>query len=212
MSYYGESTIAINTKGSAETEFVSATFKASVTTQAKTGPAAKEKAAPIIEMIKKSILLYATTAKLDTERMKTTFSVDVDTHRSTGDFIGYMAIYTITFTGKNVAMAPAVHDALTSIEGVQAPTPVYNLNDSAEVHARAFKVAADQAKVKFDNQCAALGLDPSFYEVKSWSIQEEEPRGKFLTFTEGATPKAVGLEPGKASLDMRVSFAYTRKA
>lgn len=212
MSYYGDRVISVNVKGAAETEFISATFKASVTMQGRTGPAAKEKAIPIIENIKKTILSHADKAVIDTTRLKTTFAVDVARDRQTGQSIGYEAVYTITFTGKNVVAAPAVHDALTSIEGVQAPTPIYNVNDASAVHAVAFADAVAKAKVKFNDQCAALGLTASDFFVTSWNIQHEEPRGKTLGFTEGAGPKPVGLEPGKASLDMQVSFAYAPKS
>ncbi len=206
--YYGDSTISVNVKGSTETEFTSATFNASVTGYGKTGPEAKEKVFPVIEKLKKTILSHAEPAGIDTTRLKTTFDVLVDNDRATGAFVGYKAVYTIKFTGKNVTAAPAVHDALTSIESVQAQTPVYNLDDSAEVHGRAFNDAAAKAKTKFIYQCKALNLDPNHYVVKSWSIIDEEPRGKTLSFSEGAAAKPIGLEPGKASLDIRVTINY----
>ena len=212
MSYYGnQEIISVTAKGSSETEFASATFKANVVTEGKTGPEAKERAFPIIEKIKKTIVGHAESAKIDTQRLKTTFSVEIDTHRTTGAFIGYKAVYSITFTGTNVAAAPAVHDALTSIEHVQSPTPIYNLNDSAGVNAASFANAVQKANLKFGDQCKALGLPFDDFYVQSWSIQEERPAGKTLSFTEGPTAKPIGMEPGKASFDMTVNFAYARK-
>jgi uncharacterized protein YggE len=211
MTYYGNGVIDVNVKGSAETTFTSATFKASVTKQGPTGPAAKELAIPVMESIKKAILSHADKAAIDTTRLKTTFAVDVARDRHSGQPIGYEAVYTITFTGKNVVAAPAVHDALTSIEGVQAPTPIYNVNDDSTVHALAFADAVNKAKSKFRDQCEALGMNAEDFVVLSWNIRDEEPRGKMLSFTEGATAKPVGLEPGKASLDMQVTFAFCRK-
>ena len=43
------------------------------------------------------------------------------------------------------------------------------------------------------------------------AIREEQPHGKSLSFREGAKAKPVGLEPGKATLDMNVTFSYARK-
>jgi uncharacterized protein YggE len=201
-------TISIHVKGSVETEFVSATFKAGVTTQGDTGPEAKEKAVPIREQILKVVQAHAEKARIDTTHLETTFGVDVDTHRTTGEFIGYKALYTITFTAKNVVEAPALHDALTSIAGVRSPTPVYNLNDAADVQARAFADAVAKGRVKFEAQCAALDLGPKNYRLASWTIREEEPRGKVLSFREGPTARAIGLEPGKATLDVHVTLHY----
>jgi uncharacterized protein YggE len=210
--YYGDpDTIQIHAKGITETEFSSASFFARIIAQGKTGPAAKEQIVPIIEKLKKTILGHAESASIDTSRLKTTFDVVVDQQRNTGEFIGYKAVYTIQFTGKNVIAAPAVHDALTSIESVQAETPIYNVDDSAEVHARAFDDAATKAQIKFEHQCKAVHLNPQYYVIKSWAITEEQPRGKTLSFREGATAKPVGMEPGKASLEMRVDFTYGLK-
>lgn len=217
MSYYGTDVISVQTRGTAESAFVSATFNASVTQLGATGPAAKEKALPIIERLKQTILARAEDGGIDTTRLKTTFAVDIHRNRE-NEFAGYRATYTVEFTGTNVVNAPAVHDALTSIEGVASPTPIYNLDDSPAVHARAFKEAVEKAKVKFESQCAALDFDPRAYGVQTYSIREETPRGKGLSFTEaagavaaGGKVKPIGMEPGKALLELNVEFAYTRK-
>jgi len=214
MGYYGDhpECISVTSKGSAETAFTKATYRATVTTSGKTGPAAKDRALPVIEQIRKTILAHAEKATLDTGRLKTTFAVDVETHRQTGEFLGYRAVYSAEFSGTNVREAPFVHDALTSIEGVQSPTPVYHVDDGVEVHAAAFADAVGKAKAKFAAQCKGLGVDPNFYEVTTWTIQEDTPRGKTLSFQANATePKAVGLEPGKATLDLNVTFVFAPK-
>jgi uncharacterized protein YggE len=208
---YDNATIAATAKGIAETTFESATFKATVVMEGKTGPAAKDKILPIIDKLKHTVMEHAEKAGIDTTRLKTTMAVDVNHNRNTGEFQNYKATYTIAFTGKNVVAAPAVHDSLTSIEGVQSPTPIYNLNESSDVHTRAFSDAAGKARVKFENQCKALGLEPSDYEIHSWTIRDEEHRGKMLSFTEGAVAKPIGLEPGKASLEVHVNLNFARK-
>jgi uncharacterized protein YggE len=209
--YYGNEVINVTARGSAETEFVSATFKASITTHGKTGPKAKGEASPIIEKLKQTILSHADKGGIDTTRLKTTFAVVIDTNRNTGEFVGYKAVYTIDFTGTNVKAAPMIHDALTSIENVQAPTPVYNLSEASSVHALAFAAAVDKAALRFKDQCAALKFNADDFLIASWSITDEEHHGKTLSFSEPESPKAVGLEPGKASIDIKVAFAYVRK-
>jgi uncharacterized protein YggE len=212
MAYYGDNSgvIAVGAKGTAETKFTTATYRATVTCSAKTGPAAKDKALPIIEKIREAILKHSETGGIDTGRVKTTFGTDVERNRNTGEFVGYQAVYTAEFIGSNVKEAPAVHDALTSIEGVQAGTPVYSLDDGPERQAVAFAAAVGKAKAKFEAEAKACGLDPKNYVIRSWSIQEEQPRGKTLSFAVSAHDKAkpVGLEPGRAVLDITVNLAY----
>jgi hypothetical protein len=116
------------------------------------------------------------------------------------------------FTGMNVKAAPAVHDALTSIESVQAPTPIYNLDESSTIQAQAFADAAQKARQKFADQCVALNIDPKEFYPLSWSIQDQMHQGKTLSFKEPESPKAVGLEPGRASVDITVTFAFLRHA
>ncbi len=210
MAYYGNDVIAVSTKGAAETDFVSASFEARVVTEGTTGPDAKEKAISVIEKIKKAISMHADKGGIDTKRLKTTFAVDIRHDRITGGFAGYKATYTIKFTGKNVAAATDIHDALTSIESVQAPTPIFNIDDSSDIHARAFTDAVQKAKIKFKDQCVALALEYENFSIQSWTAGEEEHHGKTLGLTEDSGPKP-GIEPGKASLDMRVTLVYRKK-
>ncbi len=203
MGFYGDANIiSVSGKGTATTKFTTATYKATVTTRGKTGPKAKEDALPVIEKIREVILRHAETAGIDTGRLKTTF----------GEFVGYRATYTASFTGSNVKEAPAVHDALTSIEGVESPTPVYGLDDGPAIQAVAFEDAVKKAKAKFESEAKACGLDPANYVIKSWGIQEEQAHGKTLAFASNAHDKVkpVGLEPGRAVLDITVNLAFVK--
>jgi uncharacterized protein YggE len=216
MGYLSDSEIIqAAAKGSAETIFTGATYRATVTCSARTGPDAKKAALPAMQKVRAVIEAHAKAAGLDTEKVRTTFSVDVETHRGTGEFAGYKATWTCKFRGSDVRSAPEVHDALTSIDGVQAPTPIYHVDDSAEVHARAFSDAVKKAQANFENQCRALGHDPKDFFVRSWMVSDDTDRGggKTLSYkapVEGAF-KAVGLEPGKASLEVDVTLGYSRR-
>jgi uncharacterized protein YggE len=216
MPHYGSTdSIHVQAKGSTPTAFVSATFKANINTVAKTGPAAKEAAKERIAAIWEVLKAFGPAAGIDTDRLRTTFAVDSSKEhdRTTGElrFLGYKAAYSITFTAKNVLEATRLHDALTSIEGVESPSPVFNINESPEIYAQAFKVAADAARVKFRLQCEALGLDPNAYEPATWTIEEEQQHGKTLSVGNGPKASAVGMEPGKATLAMTVTFVFVAK-
>ena len=216
MGYYGDAdVISISAKGTTETRFTGATYRATVSCSAATGPEAKEKALPIMAKVRDVIEKFEKSAGLDSSRVRTTFDVDVETHRSTGEFLGHKAVWTCRFTGTEVREAPVVHGALTSIDGVRAPTPTYSVDDSAEVHAVAFRDAVTKAQKLFEAHCAALGFQPSEFYVKSWTTQDDDRGGgKTLSYATTATDaiKAVGLEPGKASLDVNVTLAYARKS
>jgi uncharacterized protein YggE len=218
MSYYysGQSTIEIKTKGSADAAFKSARFEAKITTIDKTGPAAKAKAKDRIAAIWHVIQSFAYKADIDTDRLRTTFAVDShkEHDRTTGDmkFMGYRATYTISFTGRNVLEAIGVHDALTSIEGVESPSPIFEIDESPEVHARAFAAAFKAAGIKFGMQLDATGLGAvkNEFVLRTWGIDEEQSRGKMLSVGNGPAAESVGIEPGKATLEMNVTFVFER--
>lgn len=217
MGYYNttEGQIIVNTKGTAETRFTRASFSASITRTGKTGPEAKEAARPIIEALKEAIVASAEGAGIDLDRMSTTFAVAPHLEYDNGRqvFKGYQATYTIAFTCSNVVAALQVHDRLTSIEHVVSPTPVFQMDNQGEVAASAFKDAYEKALAKFEGQCAAVGERAKDWRLSSWSIEDEEPRGKVLSFKEGAgKASAVGGEPGKAQFDVNVRFLFTRGA
>jgi uncharacterized protein YggE len=213
MAYYGQN-IGITARGTTDTEFTSASFKATVITEGSTGPEAKEKALPIIERIKKAISGHASSAGIDTTRLKTTFDVDIRHDRHTGNFAGYKATYTVAFKAKNVGAATSVHDTLTSIVvdglGVQAPTPIFNIDDSPEVRDRAFTDAVSKMTRTWQDQCRALKLDEKDFFLRTWTIQEERPHGKVLSIQVSEDSKPT-IEPGKASFDTTVIFVWARK-
>lgn len=97
---------------------------------------------------------------------------------------------------------------LQASKALNPPTPIFNIDESPEIYAQTFEVAAKAAQVKFEGQCKALRLDPKAYEVRTWEIAEEQQHGKILSIGNAPVAKAVGAEPGKAILEMTVNFAY----
>ena len=76
-----------------------------------------------------------------------------------------------------------------------------------------FQIAVEDARRRFERQCLALGQEPSLYTVSSWAPEtENEHHGKTLSIrTEEDGLKPVGLEPGKASLDIKVEVWFVHK-
>ena len=211
MAVY-DNIVSIAARGTAETSFTSVAFKATVTKVADTGPKAKAAAAEPIEKILNVVREHAEKGGIDTNKLNTWFDVNTNHDRNTGSFRGYKAVYTIKFKAKNVAHATTIHDALTSIDGVEASSPQFKIDDSADVYARAFKDAVEKARVKFADQCNALDLAQANFRLTNWHISEEEPSGKFLSLRSGDDTAHVkpGIEPGKANYELRVTFAYVR--
>lgn len=204
--------VSVHTKGSAEAVFSSVAYKADVVMDGNTGPEAKAKARPVIDRIRALLVERGPEAGIDLSRLKTSFEVSlITTHGNDGvrRFGGYRASYSISFTGTDVVKSIEFHDALTSIEHVQASSPDFRMDDLEAVSEKAFANAVSKAQRKFIAQCKALSLDPNKYIVHSWDIRDEEPRGKFLSVQEDMKAQAVGIEPGKAVLDVRVTVNFT---
>lgn len=216
MSYYDVTPgkIVVGVTGTAETRFTRASFTAKVVTQAKTGPDAKKLAEPVIEKILGAIKSHGEKAKVDRDRLKTGFSVDTYRNRNSGEFAGYEATYTASFTCRNIGEATAIHDALTSIDQVQSPSPQFQVDDSVEVHAQAFADAVARAKARFEAQVSALGFKPEEFFIETWHIRDDHrPVGKTLSLSNGGDEDGIraSIEPGKAILELGVNFVYVRK-
>jgi uncharacterized protein YggE len=211
MSNYVQDYIVIKAKGVAETSFTSATFRASITTTGQTGPAAKAEAKTRIEQVYDVISQFTKRADIEADRVRTTFAVDVWRDRSTYTFKGYQAVYTIVFDAKNVDEVVALHDALTSINGVESPTPVFNMDTSPEIQAKVFQDAVNKAKATFNHQCKALGFDPALFEIYSWTPESEHrASGKFVSLL-ADDEGAVEVTPGRAFCETTYSFKYALK-
>lgn len=207
------STIHIKAQGTTETEFKDVSFRASVTTMGKTGPDAKKEAKPRIDQIAKVITEFATRAGIEADRVRTTFAVDVVKDYQTQKFKGYQAVYTVAFKAKNVREAIALHDALTSIEGVESPTPSFNVDNSPEALARAFENAASKANVTFRNECKALGFEPEQFRILRWNFIPDHRLGaKFMAFSDtgAASESHIDVSPGRALLETTYNFEFQR--
>ena len=214
-SYYNTTDmITIKTRGIANTSFTSASFKAHLTTYANTGPAAKEAAKDLVASIWTVLNDHADTARIERDKIRTTFDVDVHTTHDpqTRAMVntGYKATYTIEFKVQNVGAAIQVHDALTSLDGISAPTPIFKADESLEIYERAFKNAFEKAQELFKAQCQITGYKFEDFVLQFWDTEKEQAVGKFLSVANKPEIKA-GPEPGQATLEMEVTFVYRHK-
>ena len=205
--------ITINAKGSAESRFTRASFYVSAVCQGDTGPQAKERVQPLMKAIQGVLAEQGEKAAIDLSRVKTTFSVAPhETYQGNNRVMnGYAATYTLAFSCSNILEALAVHDQLTNIPGIRAETPVFHMDNEGRVAAEAFKDAYEKAQDKFEAQCSAVGSSHQYWRLVSWSIQDEEPRGKMLSFKATNGTATAGAEPGKAMFDVGVRFTYALK-
>lgn len=205
--------ININAVGRAQSVFSSVSYSATVVADGPTGPVAKGRARPAMDKLREVVMGYADEAKLDRSRVRTTFSVDlIPDHSRSQQFLGYRAVYTMSFSGSDVGASVKLHDAITSIEGVQSPSPVFLPDRKNDAPRAAFEDAFSQIRKKFAEQCGVAGLDPDAYEVVDWSSHDyDESRrggGKFLALDESSS----AIEPGKAEVSISVTASFRRRS
>lgn len=209
------STIDVSARGVSSATFTSVDYRVSAVTEGPTGPAAKDLARPIIDAALEVIRKHGPGAGVDMDRLRT--SLSVDTFQVYDDRVqrhgGYRVSWSCSFSGTDIGASLVLHDALTSIAGVQSPSPVFRTDGKTDAHDRAFADAVKKARRKFEAQCQAIGVDPTNYRVKSWDVREEEQRGMGKTLsidpqTAGLGMKPVGAEPGKAVVEVNVTLYF----
>lgn len=211
--------IQISSRGVATATFSSVGYAVKVRNRGKTGLAAKAETTPVIETLLGIVSKFATEAGIDMTRLKTDFSVGqnlvYDNRSGDHEQKGYLATYSLSFTGTVVEAATKLHDALTSVEGAEVASPNFIVDNSAEVENRAFANAVDIAKARFNSQCTALGLDPRAFRISSWHTREERLTGKMMAVasmagTQNSAP--VEIEPGQAESVVLLTLVYSRLA
>lgn len=212
---------SVTAKGVAKAEFTSVGYAATIRTTGTTGPEAKSKGRPVVAKLMAAIEQACKDgAGIDRQRLKTDYSVGQITRYNGADgvreHLGYQAVFTIGFIGTNIKKATAVHDALTSIEGVESPTPVFNIDENADLEAAAFIDGYGKAEARFKMMCEAAGLRPlADFEVVGLDRDDERAhRGKTLalaSYDEAHADGPVEVEPGKAEYGLIVRVTYARK-
>ena len=210
---------SLSAKGVAKAEFTSVGYSATIRTTGATGPEAKSKGRPIIAKLMAAIEQACKDgAGIDQHRLKTDYSVSqIRRYNSvTGEHehLGYQAVFTVGFIGTNIKMATRVHDALTSIEGVESPTPAFSVDENAELEAAAFADGFGKAEARFKMMCETAGLDRDDCEIVGLDRDDERAHhGKTLAlsaYDEAHADGPVEIEPGKAEYGVIVRVTYAR--
>lgn len=208
---------SITAKGVAKASFTSVTYSATVRATDKTGPAAKAKARPVIAQLMAAIdEACKTGAGIDKLRLRTDMSISAvsryNDKTKQHEHAGYQATFTVNLDGSNVAMATKVHDALTSIEGVESPTPVFNIAGSAALEAEAFADGFAKAQERIGMMCKTAGLAPTRVKIVGLSQGDDRAhRGKTMAlaaYDETHAGAPVEIEPGQAEFVVQVTVRY----
>ena len=201
--------IRISAKGRADTTFTHATLKVIATRQGPNGLSAKNSVKSVIEAILKAVR-DTPEAKVVEDRLVAQLSVAPRMAHTSQGYIqdGYEATYTVSVRADDLQGALTLHDKFTMLD-VKAETPVFHTNDpGAEL--RAFKVAFAAAREKFRAQCEITGRDVAHWEISSWEVEEEQPRGKMMALSAGPETQA-GAQPGQATVSLTAVFLFTHR-
>ncbi len=208
----GTEEIQVTGRGTVETVFDSVRYTVRVSTFAATGAAAKDVANPIIDRVRACLFTSGREAGLNLEMIRSKFDVDHVRKSSFEPESGYRATYEAIFEGDIVAGATRLHDQLTSIVGVESPTPNFLVRDLSAHENAAFKKAVACALAKFSAQCEALALNAREYEPVTWYVERSQGGGKTMALSAPETAaKPVGLEPGLALVEQVVTVTFARK-
>ena len=204
-----ETQIRVKGTGSAQTTFEKATFRVGVLTRAEFGPKAKELAKGTMAEVLAAIDSFGDS--IDRAGLKTQFEVKpYSTHNGNHySHMGYEAKWTCEFAVLDIEKATLVHDALTSIKGVAADTPVF-IVDKSEAEKIAFQLAVDDAKARFAAQAKAIGHPMQAYRIETWGIEDDRRHhgGGKLMALESDDNDGVKLVAGKAVLTTNVVLVY----
>jgi len=103
-----------------------------------------------------------------------------------------------------------IFDALTTLDGVRAESPLYSVDDSVReaLKKRAFQSAVEDAKARFRFQAQAVGLDPDGFEIISWRTTESG-HGSFSGKRLQIEGSQVTVGSSQASAEITVHLTYS---
>ena len=202
--------IRIQVPGVAATQYTGANFTVQASRRDKVGSIAMDQIVEVAKRIREFLAEWAERAAIDTKGIQVVSKLGVHQNRQTYEPDGYIADYNCTFLCKNIVEGIALHRALTQIDGVTAPSPVFILDDSRHVQKLAFQDAVQKAMTRFADQCAALGKKATDHVIVNWGVQEREAAvGKLMSYDPTEEDGGVGL--GRAILKLEVTFVFRLK-
>ena len=202
--------IRIQVQGTAATQYTGANFTIQASRFDKVGSVAMDRIVEVATHIRTFLAEWTDRAAIDTKGIQVVSKLGLHQNRQTYENDGYTADYTCTFLCRNIVEGIALHRALTQIDGVTAPSPVFVLDDSREVKKFAFEDAVRKALNAFGDQCVALDKNITDYAIVNWGVQEREAAvGKLMSYDPTEENGGVGL--GRAILKLEVTFVFRLK-
>ena len=202
--------IRIQVQGTAATQYTGANFTVQAFRRDKVGSIAMDRIVEVATRIRTFLAEWTDRAAIDTKGIQVVSKLGVHQNRQTYENDGYVADYNCTFLCKNIVEGIALHRALTQIDGVTAPSPVFILDDSRSVQDLAFQDAVQKAMTRFADQCGALGKRATDYVIVNWGVQEREAvSAKLMSYDPTEEDGGVGL--GRAILKLEVTFVFRLK-
>lgn len=213
--------ISVTAEGVAEAEFTSVRYSLSASSKGKTAPEAKANLRVMRDALYAVLGAKAEEAGVNLDRLETSLTVgpQIRYDRTSGDRRqdGYLANYSLRFTGTEVGAATALHDALTEISLVSVDSPEFLVDASTDLDARAFEDGAKKAKAAFTQQCGVLEMNADDFEIKSWSSHRAGGghRGEIVALAacesteEGKSP--IFVSGGKAEVRLNCVLSFGKK-
>lgn len=221
-----ERIISIEGTGIAKSEYQTATFRATVHEVAETGPGAKEKTRKVQKELFGALnQLREEGIEFRDQELRTSFEVTpyrvYDNTSQTNAFKGYQAVFTVTVTTDKIEDVGRIHDALTSINGVEAASPTLNLDPARrnKLKEEAFSAAVGVAQERFKSQCKALNVVYDNFEMINWRDGDHHAvgfagGGKFAALTKCADDANDGpleFHAGLATVTVNATLFYVRR-
>ena len=202
--------IRIQVQGTAATQYTGANFTIQASRFDKVGSVAMDRIVEVAKRIREFLAEWTDRAAIDTKGIQVVSKLGLHQNRQSYEYDGYTADYTCTFLCKNIVEGIALHRALTQIDGVTAPSPVFILDDSRHVQKLAFQDAVQKAMERFADQCTALGKKATDHVIVNWGVSEREAAvGKLMSYDPTEEDGGVGL--GRAILKLEATFVFRLK-
>ena len=200
----------IQVPGTATTRYTGANFTVQASRRDSVGSIAMDQIVGVAKRIREFLTEWTERAEIDAQGIRVVSKLGPHQNRQTYENDGYVADYTCTFLARDILEGIALHRALTQIEGVTAPSPVFVLDDSRSVYKLAFQDAVQKAMERFADQCAALGKKATDYVIVNWGVSEREAvSAKLMSYDPTEDDGGVGL--GRAILKLEVTFVFRLK-
>lgn len=220
--------VSISAKGRATSPYDFATFQATIRGVGSTGPEAKEQTRAVSHHLFDALkALRDRGIEFRDKELRTSFDVQqhhvYNPEKRANEFRGYCATFTATVTTDSIDKVGEIHDALTSVFGVEVSSPQLQLlpERREELKHEAFAAAVKAVRSKLYAQCEALELDSDNFKMLCWEENDHRNSfgaaggGKFAALAECANEAAGGpleFHAGVATVTADITLHFSPTA